>query len=89
MRWYNRCWVVWLFVLIGWISCRGSISIICENLKSALGLLNELKTEVTNKNSTLDLEMDKLQNILTPTQRAKVVFAECYDRLKMYSDFLW
>ncbi|GMF46835.1 unnamed protein product [Phytophthora fragariaefolia] len=51
---------------------RGSISLICENLKSALGLLAELKTEVTNKNSTLDMEMDKLQNILTPTQRAKV-----------------
>lgn len=52
---------------------RGSISLICENLKSALGLLAELKTEVTNKNSTLDLEMDKLQNILTPTQRAKFI----------------
>ncbi|POM73286.1 Hypothetical protein PHPALM_9881 [Phytophthora palmivora] len=52
---------------------RGSISLICENLKSALGLLAELKTEVTNKNSTLDMEMDKLQNILTPTQRAKFI----------------
>ncbi|CAI5712546.1 unnamed protein product [Peronospora destructor] len=52
---------------------RGSISLICENLKSALGLLGELKTEVTNKNSTLDMEMDKLQNILTPTQRAKFI----------------
>uniref|UniRef100_M4BKZ2 BZIP domain-containing protein n=1 Tax=Hyaloperonospora arabidopsidis (strain Emoy2) TaxID=559515 RepID=M4BKZ2_HYAAE len=52
---------------------RGSISLICENLKSALGLLAELKTEVTNKNSTLDMEMDKLQNILTPTQRAKIL----------------
>ncbi|KAF4142137.1 bZIP transcription factor [Phytophthora infestans] len=52
---------------------RGSISLICENLKSALGLLSELKTEVTNKNSTLDMEMDKLQNILTPTQRAKFI----------------
>ncbi|KAG6950004.1 hypothetical protein JG688_00014373 [Phytophthora aleatoria] len=52
---------------------RGSISLICENLKSALGLLAELKTEVTNKNSTLDMEMDKLQNILSPTQRAKFI----------------
>ncbi|KAE9113022.1 hypothetical protein PF005_g11095 [Phytophthora fragariae] len=52
---------------------RGSISLICENLKSALGLLAELKTEVTNKNSTLDMEMEKLQNILTPTQRAKFI----------------
>ncbi|OWZ08227.1 hypothetical protein PHMEG_00019264 [Phytophthora megakarya] len=52
---------------------RGSISLICENLKSALGLLADLKTEVTNKNSTLDMEMDKLQNILTPTQRAKFI----------------
>ncbi|TDH65293.1 hypothetical protein CCR75_001808 [Bremia lactucae] len=51
---------------------RGSISLICENLKSALGLLAELKTEVTKKNSTLDMEMDKLQSILSPTQRAKV-----------------
>ncbi|KAL4085856.1 hypothetical protein PRIC1_014865 [Phytophthora ramorum] len=52
---------------------RGSISLICENLKSALGLLSDLKTEVINKNSTLDMEMDKLQNILTPTQRAKFI----------------
>ncbi|KAL8007427.1 putative cAMP response element binding (CREB) protein [Plasmopara halstedii] len=52
---------------------RGSISLICENLKSALELLAELKTEVTNKNSTLDTEMEKLQNILTPTQRAKFI----------------
>ncbi|KUF86790.1 Ribosomal protein L34 [Phytophthora nicotianae] len=61
---------------------RGSISLICENLKSALGLLAELKTEVTNKNSTLDMEMDKLQNILTPTQRAKVS-AGCTTRLAL------
>ncbi|RLN98090.1 hypothetical protein BBJ28_00023965 [Nothophytophthora sp. Chile5] len=52
---------------------RGSISVICENLKNALALLAELKTEVINKNSTLDMEMDKLQNILTPTQRAKFI----------------
>ncbi|KAF1329758.1 Camp responsive element modulator, partial [Globisporangium splendens] len=50
---------------------RGSITLICENLKNALSLLNELKTEVIQKNTTLDMEMDKLQNILTPTQRAK------------------
>jgi hypothetical protein len=59
------------------VAGRGSISVICENLKSALGLLNELKTEVTNKNSTLDMEMEKLQNILTPTQRAKVRHVRC------------
>lgn len=52
---------------------RGSISLICENLKSALGLLAELKAEVTKKNYTLDMEMEKLQNILTPTQRAKFI----------------
>lgn len=51
---------------------RGSISLICQNLKNALSLLDELKTEVIQKNTTLDMEMDKLQNILTPTQRAKV-----------------
>jgi hypothetical protein len=45
---------------------------ICDNLKDALGLLTELKTKVASKNTTLDMEMDKLQNILTPTQRAKV-----------------
>uniref|UniRef100_K3W9X4 BZIP domain-containing protein n=1 Tax=Globisporangium ultimum (strain ATCC 200006 / CBS 805.95 / DAOM BR144) TaxID=431595 RepID=K3W9X4_GLOUD len=52
---------------------RGSITLICENLKNALSLLNELKTEVIQKNTTLDMEMDKLQNILTPTQRAKFI----------------
>jgi hypothetical protein len=46
---------------------------ICDNLKDALGLLNELKAQVGSKNSTLDMEMDKLQNILTPTQRAKFI----------------
>ncbi|GAB9463028.1 hypothetical protein Gpo141_00000504 [Globisporangium polare] len=52
---------------------RGSISLICQNLKNALSLLDELKTEVIQKNTTLDMEMDKLQNILTPTQRAKFI----------------
>lgn len=52
---------------------RGSISLICQNLKSALSLLDELKTEVIQKNTTLDMEMEKLQNILTPTQRAKFI----------------
>ncbi|DAZ94299.1 TPA: hypothetical protein N0F65_012068 [Lagenidium giganteum] len=52
---------------------RGSITTICENLKDALGLLNELKTQVEQKNVTLDSEMDQLQNILTPTQRAKFI----------------
>jgi hypothetical protein len=52
---------------------RGSISLICQNLKNALSLLDELKIEVIQKNSTLDMEMDKLQNILTPTQRAKFI----------------
>lgn len=46
---------------------------ICDNLKDALGLLNELKAQVASKNTTLDMEMDKLQNILTPTQRAKFI----------------
>ncbi|KAJ0398620.1 hypothetical protein P43SY_007478 [Pythium insidiosum] len=52
---------------------RAPFMSICDNLKTALGLLNELKTQVTDKNTTLDLEMDKLQNILTPTQRAKFI----------------
>lgn len=67
--------LTWLF-----LCCRGSISLICDNLKSALALLSSLKTEVTNKNSTLDTEMDQLQNILTPTQRAKVR-SSCRSRL--------
>lgn len=76
----QRCAVIVVSVhmIAGFLShvavslCRGSISLICDNLKSALALLSSLKTEVTNKNSTLDTEMDQLQNILTPTQRAKV-----------------
>ncbi|TMW60324.1 hypothetical protein Poli38472_000366 [Pythium oligandrum] len=52
---------------------RAPFLAICDNLKTALGLLNELKTQVASKNTTLDMEMDKLQNILTPTQRAKFI----------------
>ncbi|RHY02886.1 hypothetical protein DYB25_001194 [Aphanomyces astaci] len=54
-------------------SHRGAIVKICDNLRLALKLLNELKQDVEEKNITLDTEMDQLQNILTPTQRAKFI----------------
>ncbi|KAG9399272.1 hypothetical protein AC1031_012229 [Aphanomyces cochlioides] len=54
-------------------SHRGAVVKICENLRLALKLLNELKHDVEAKNITLDTEMDQLQNILTPTQRAKFI----------------
>ncbi|KAF0684176.1 Aste57867_23826 [Aphanomyces stellatus] len=54
-------------------SHRGAVVKICENLRLALKLLNELKRDVEAKNITLDTEMDQLQNILTPTQRAKFI----------------
>ncbi|OQR90853.1 26S protease regulatory subunit 6B [Thraustotheca clavata] len=53
-------------------SHRSAVVKICENLRLALQLLHQLKADVEQKNITLDTEMDQLQNILTPTQRAKV-----------------
>ncbi|OQR82571.1 hypothetical protein ACHHYP_15858 [Achlya hypogyna] len=54
-------------------SHRSAVVKICENLRLALQLLHQLKADVEQKNITLDTEMDQLQNILTPTQRAKFI----------------